>query len=363
MRYLSSEVTAIQHKDALSPSSGGGLTDYWYPVCRSSAVPRGKPQSLMLFGTPLVIFRGEDGIATALLDRCPHRNVPLSIGHVLNNGRLRCAYHGWEFCADGSCAHIPGRLASVPARFGHVAHYVTEERHGLVWVYAAAEKQPARSLSALLTDPPAGRYIQLLRELQVAAAVFPTVENALDVPHTAFLHRGLFRGTRSHRLCATVTRYSDRVVTQFEGEPRPSGLVAKLLSPSGGLVEHSDRFILPLTVEVEYKIGTENHFLVTAYCTPVNDHVTRLFARISYRTRAFGWLLRWVLEAVGMRIFRQDANILRRQHYNQLQLGGEHYLNTELDLMGPHIRRLLKEADTRTLTSDIVTERKVEFDA
>jgi phenylpropionate dioxygenase-like ring-hydroxylating dioxygenase large terminal subunit len=355
-------MTSSPPENELPGMAHAGLLEYWYAVCRSAALRR-KPKALMLFGTPIVVFRNQAGLAMTLADRCPHRNAPLSAGTVRKNGNLQCAYHGWEFCGNGTCAHIPGRLGTIPAKWGHVVHYVTEERHGLVWVYASADAEPARSLASLVTEPPEGRYVHVLRELQVEAPLLPTLENALDVPHTAFLHRGLFRGAQPHRITATVTRYPDRVVTEYTGEPRPTGLIAKLLSPSGGLVEHSDRFILPSVAEVEYKIGTENHFLVTAYCTPVDEQRTQMFARVAYRTRALGWLIRPLLEAAAMRIFRQDAAMLKLQSDNQHQFGGEHYLNTELDLMGPHIRRLLKEAETHLELSAVVAARKVEFDA
>jgi phenylpropionate dioxygenase-like ring-hydroxylating dioxygenase large terminal subunit len=53
----------------------------------------------------------------AFTDACPHRLVPLSAGTVVE-GRLRCAYHGWEFDADGRCAVLPslGRAANLPPR-------------------------------------------------------------------------------------------------------------------------------------------------------------------------------------------------------------------------------------------------------
>ena len=39
------------------------------------------------------------GAPGALLDRCPHRSVPLSFGKVAD-GRLQCGYHGWAFDAE-----------------------------------------------------------------------------------------------------------------------------------------------------------------------------------------------------------------------------------------------------------------------
>src|SRR6185369_14000276 len=51
--------------------------DDWYPVCRSRDLGR-QPLPVTLFSTPLALFRdGRGGAPAALLDRCPHRNVPL----------------------------------------------------------------------------------------------------------------------------------------------------------------------------------------------------------------------------------------------------------------------------------------------
>jgi hypothetical protein len=79
----------------------------------------------------------------------------------------------------------------------------------------------------------------------VQSTLHAAIENALDVPHTAFLHKGLFRGGKKNRITAVVSRYSDRVEIEYQGEPRPPGIVGKILSPSGGIVEHWDRFFLP----------------------------------------------------------------------------------------------------------------------
>ena len=45
------------------------------------------------------------------------------------------------------------------------------------------------------------------------------------------------------------------------------------------------------------------------------------------------------------RILRQDATVLRRQTENIRRFGGEQYESTELDLIGPHIWRLLRDAE------------------
>ena len=57
---------------------------------------------------PLVVFRGRAGAPAALVDRCPHRNVPLSEGRVTAEGTLECRYHGWQFDQHGACVDVPG---------------------------------------------------------------------------------------------------------------------------------------------------------------------------------------------------------------------------------------------------------------
>src|SRR5206468_4349675 len=96
-----------------------------------------------------------------------------------------------------------------------------------------------------------------------------TAENILDVPHTAFLHRGLFRGGSAHRITAVVRRRTDRVEVEYVGEPRPGGLLGRILAPRGGTVTHFDRFILPSVAQVEYRLGERSHLVITNVLTPV----------------------------------------------------------------------------------------------
>ena len=90
-----------------TPPAADGLHNYWYIAATERAV-RKKPQAVRLFGRHYAVFHQGGGRYAALLDCCPHRNVPLSIGKVNEKGCLQCAYHGWSF--DGG-----GRLDSIPA--------------------------------------------------------------------------------------------------------------------------------------------------------------------------------------------------------------------------------------------------------
>ncbi|MBN93367.1 MAG: (2Fe-2S)-binding protein [Deltaproteobacteria bacterium] len=321
------------------------LTRAWYVVALSSELGS-KPLGRTLLGVPLVLFRDSEGQASALLDRCAHRNVPLTEGRVVGD-RLECGYHGWQFDGGGACRKIPGLCAD---RSGEqpgqsVPCYATREQDGLIWVYGEADERPATEPYALPVVGEEG-YTTVRRVVEVEASLHATLENALDVPHTAFLHRGLFRGSGvTNTIRAVVTRTRDSVQAEYLDEPRPTGVAARLLAPGGGTVTHFDRFLMPSIAQVEYRLGHSSHFLVTSCCTPVHDFRTRIHAVISFKLGLPGWLVRPILTPIAMQIFRQDARVLRLQSDAVRRFGGERFSSTEIDVLGQQIWRLLRREE------------------
>jgi phenylpropionate dioxygenase-like ring-hydroxylating dioxygenase large terminal subunit len=340
---------SMKHEARLIPPPTKGhvsvarLTRAWYVACTSQELGS-RPLHRDVLGVPLVLFRS-NGRASALLDRCPHRNAPLSLGRVVDGGKLECAYHGWQFESSGRCALVPGLTGSGEGRERRAPACAVKEAHGFVWVWPELDGEPQGEPFPL---PDLGKgYARVSRMVEAPGSLHATLENALDVPHTAFLHRGLFRSAKkANEILATVRRTADRVEVEYSGEPRPSGVAGFLLSPSGGTVEHWDRFILPSVAEVEYRLGKESHFLVTALGTPVSDFVTRLYAVVQFRSPIPSFLLRPFLEPVALSIFGQDQKMLEAQAQTVQSFGGEQYMSTDLDLIGPHIWRLLKQAES-----------------
>ncbi|HVY31221.1 MAG TPA: aromatic ring-hydroxylating dioxygenase subunit alpha [Polyangiaceae bacterium] len=337
------------------------LTRYFYVACLSDELGAG-PLARVIAGVPVVLFRSQ-GRASALVDRCPHRNVPLSLGRVLSDGRLECAYHGWQFDCDGVCQKIPGLVNEAAARERRAEALAVREQEGLVWVCPEPGVTPE---TPPFVQPQLGDdYARIVRVVEAEGTLHATLENALDVPHTAFLHRGLFRGGKKNQIRAIVRRSPDRVETEYLGEPAPSGVAAKILGLGSGqsavtTVEHWDRFLLPSIAQVEYKLGPKTHFLVTALCTPISDFHTRLYGVAHFRTPLPKRAVRAVLEPVALKIFGQDATMLKAQTENVKRFGGERFQSTELDFMGPQIWRLLKQAEAGSAGENVV-EREVTF--
>ena len=326
------------------------VTKAWYVACVSDEL-RAKPVARTILGVPLAIFRREGGTPAAILDRCAHRNVPLS-GGVVVGSCLQCPYHGWEFDGDGACTKVPGLVSDAPSRGRTVPAYPAIERDGFVWVWGDAESAPdGEPFPFPVSDDK--RYTRVRRTVEAEGTMHAVIENALDVPHTAYLHKGLFRGVAEpNEIDVVVRRDADRVEAEYVGEPRPEGLLGRFLSPSGGLVIHFDRFILPSILQVEYSIGDENHILVTGACTPVNDFHTRMYAEVLVRSRIPGWIIK-LATPLGLKVFKQDADMLALQTGNIRRFGGEQFESTEIDVLGGHIWRLLRQAERGVETEPV----------
>ena len=87
----------------------------WLPVAPDDGIGT-RPVAVVAGGVPLVVLRPVAGAPPVVfVDRCPHRLVPLSAA-TLDGGRLRCAYHGWEFDGSGACVQLPSQPGTVPPR-------------------------------------------------------------------------------------------------------------------------------------------------------------------------------------------------------------------------------------------------------
>src|SRR5262249_54033981 len=120
-----------------------------------------------------------------------------------------------------------------------------------------------------------------------------------------------------------------------------SGLIARLF---GRNVTHSfGRFLLPATVQLEYRRGPRIESRFTLYFTPQDEGRQEVFAVVTARVpRWLGRLLSVPLGWMLRRVVRQDQRILALQKANVERFGGAHYASTELDLLRPSIAGLLQ---------------------
>ncbi|MFF8808262.1 Rieske 2Fe-2S domain-containing protein [Streptomyces omiyaensis] len=172
--------------------------DFWYPVARSARLPRGKVLAASFAGRRIALYRGAEGTAYALEDRCAHRQVPLSLG-VVEGETLRCCYHAWAYRGNGRVSRIPylPKGADRPPR--GVRSYPVRERYGLVFVFpgdpALAEAAPL----PVLPEAESPRHRTMMFERTVRCHYSFLHENLLDMNHQ-FLHRGVLGRIRPELL-------------------------------------------------------------------------------------------------------------------------------------------------------------------
>src|SRR5689334_24115357 len=95
----------------ISPSTPCGelLRRYWQPAALSEELPiGGAPLKVKILGEELVLFRDDQGRLGLIGLHCAHRGTDLSYGRI-EDGGLRCLYHGWLYDVCGRVLDQPGR--------------------------------------------------------------------------------------------------------------------------------------------------------------------------------------------------------------------------------------------------------------
>ncbi|MFO0724748.1 MAG: aromatic ring-hydroxylating dioxygenase subunit alpha [Myxococcota bacterium] len=163
------------------------IPDQWYVIFESDALKPGQPEAVVRMGERLVLWRDANGQPVCLDDRCAHRGVALSVGHI-KNGNLACAYHGLQYDNQGVCVKAPcvGADGKIPGSM-KTRRWVVREENGLIWLWWGAER----------TEYPPVPWIEEIpkdhRRGITKTEVWPfnyvrCVENHLDVHHWAFVH-------------------------------------------------------------------------------------------------------------------------------------------------------------------------------
>jgi phenylpropionate dioxygenase-like ring-hydroxylating dioxygenase large terminal subunit len=162
------------------------LRNAWYVAAWSSEIGRALIPRVFL-GDRVVMYRTEAGQVVALADRCPHRNLPLSLGVLVGPDRVRCGYHGIEFDGAGSCVYDPDSKKALP--WARVRSYPVVERHGWVFIWMGdpqlANTETIPTFHKKLTVP--GWDVVSGHELAQGNHHLP-VDNLFTLSHLAYVH-------------------------------------------------------------------------------------------------------------------------------------------------------------------------------
>lgn len=315
------------------------VRDAWHLVALSRDLPLGEVRKAIVCGVPLALFRTAEGLG-ALVDRCPHRNYPLSEGRV-HQGGLECPYHGWRFAPDGACLAVPGcRLAQGdPARLAAEAVRVAE-RHGGLFV-ALSDRAPVEPvLPPDMGNPDCDHFWWSQGTWRGRA--FDAIENVMDPFHTNHLHHGFIR-RRDRRLPVHlgVTTHDDGIAMTITQTQPDLGLMSRFLERDR--TRSVSRYYPPTAVQARWEGESRLTLCVTAFFTPATDDSFTPFACFTTpRGIAPGWLKEAAIRLFLRPVVAQDRRALERQFGVMERFGYPQFAAGPGDILGGRLHRLWK---------------------
>jgi len=165
------------------------LRRYWQPVALSEELkPDGAPLAVTLMGEELAIFRDQKGRVGVLDAHCCHRGTDLSYGR-LEDGGLRCIYHGWLFDVNGKILEQPGEPNGGENRAAFCQpSFPCQEAGGVIFAYIGPGKPPLLPNYEFLQVPDDQRFVSKIHH---SCNYLQSNEGNIDPVHLSFLHRNL----------------------------------------------------------------------------------------------------------------------------------------------------------------------------
>lgn len=247
-----------------------GVRNAWYCIAGSAELTD-RPIPVTALGEKLVLWRDAAGVAHAVEDRCPHRGIALSIGAV-NEGRLRCRYHGVEVDRNGVVCNVPAYPECAYNGKKMLRDYPLIEHYQGIWAYfgdALHPDPPPLALPPELTDAEwSGRPF-----IETWNGHFQYVyDNICDPMHGSYLHGTTFmqsRGIHTDTIGIKDTPHGFEVFR--EGQQGVSFDWMEFID-AGAL-----RY-MRIKVGFPPAAGPGGHLQIIFFVTPVERDRTRIFA-------------------------------------------------------------------------------------
>lgn len=281
--------------------AGKLLRRYWQPVALKEELEGERPiRAVKVLGQDFVLFRDEKG-ELGMLDRdCPHRGADLSFGR-LEDGGLRCPFHGWLFDAKGNCLQTPAEPvgSKLCTRIKQKAYPVVE-RAGIIFAYLGEGEPPAFPEFDCFVAP--DTHVFAFKGL-FECNWLQALEVGIDPAHASYLHRFFqdedtsesygkqFRGASadSQMPITKVLREFDR--PSIDVQPAPFGLRLTALRELSEAQTHvrvtnvvfPQAFVIPMSAEMTISqwhvpVDDENCYwyaIFTSFTGPVNKQQMR----------------------------------------------------------------------------------------
>jgi len=260
-------------------AAGSLMRRYWQPAALIDELAVNRPiRPLRLLGEDLVLFKDEQGRYGLVGRRCPHRGTDLAYGR-LENGGLRCAFHGWLFDVNGKCLQTPAEPddSSLCSQIKHKSYPVVE-RSGILFAYLGPGEPPAFPRFDCFVAPATHTFAF---KGMIDCNWLQSLEVGIDPAHTSFLHRffhdedpaqGYGRMFRDNTI--GIDMPMTRIMREFprpriEVEPTKFGMRVVTLRVMNA--EHTHVRVTNLLFPNAFHIPMSREMTITQWHVPIDD--------------------------------------------------------------------------------------------
>jgi phenylpropionate dioxygenase-like ring-hydroxylating dioxygenase large terminal subunit len=229
--------------------------------------------AVRILGEDLVLFRDERGELGLLALHCSHRGADLSYGRV-EDGGLRCLYHGWLYDVQGRCLEQPGEppAKQFKEKIHHTA-YPCQEFANIIFAYMGPGEPPLLPAYEIFRVAEQHRFVhKVFSECNYLQAN----EGNIDPVHLSFLHRLLDENLVP---AGRPTQY----LTVKGSDVSPNRLVGESKAPTID-VEETD---FGLRISTWRGIGEDKGYL------RVSNFVMPNLSAVPGETQGAGYLVNW----------------------------------------------------------------------
>lgn len=206
---------------------GNLMRRYWYPVIPAAELTEARPKKrIRLLCEDLVIYRDADGSYGCVAEQCAHRGCSLYYGFV-EDGGIRCPYHGWLWAANGDCLEQPFEPEQSLLKFTvKQAAYPVQRMAGLLFVYMGPDPAPLLPRYDVWAREDGTHEISV--QPVIETNILQAQENSLDPTHVYYLH--------GHQLVQKGINQKNnyRKIEGYEFERIPQGIVKRRIFGGDG---------------------------------------------------------------------------------------------------------------------------------
>jgi phthalate 4,5-dioxygenase len=201
---LKTEVNELLTQIGPETPTGELFRQYWIPALLAEELPENDcpPVRVKILSERLIAFRNSEGEYGLIDEFCAHRGASLWFGRV-EQGGLRCAYHGWKYATSGQCVEVPSEPEN--SNFCskvQLTAYPLVKVGDILWTYLGDPgKRPDLPEFEFARVPPEQTFTSKRWQ---ESNWLQALEGGIDSSHVSWLHSGglkndpLFKGTKGN---------------------------------------------------------------------------------------------------------------------------------------------------------------------